>query len=89
MSEDKILTNTSKTPLLQLVGRYSRVQEGQTFIDESFDMHVIAIDEEDDCLFVDFDSCPEWMKITKNHNNEIIIAEKYLIDPETMIYRVI
>lgn len=83
------MTNNFKTPLLQVVGRYSKIQEGQNFIDESEDLHVIAIDEEENSLFVDFDSSPEWMKVSKNKDGEITIEEKYLLNPELMTYKTI
>jgi hypothetical protein len=76
--------------MLNLVGRYQYLSETQNFIDDSRDLHIIAIDEEENSVFLDTDSSPSWIKIAKRVSQDCVELEnKILLDSNTMKYKVL
>jgi hypothetical protein len=73
--------------MLQLVGRYQRKELGQTHIDDSQDVHVIAIDEEENSVFFDYDSCPEWIPVLQTSDETVVLENKIVLNWKLMNYQ--
>jgi hypothetical protein len=72
--------------LINLVGHYELHIKHLGYRDEDRDLHIISVDPSCGEAFVDFNACPEWLKIKQEDEGKVLLDNKYLIDPVEMTY---
>lgn len=72
--------------LINLVGRYQLQEDGQSFLDDERDLHIIAIDPQAKEALVDFNACPEWLALEEEASGILLVDSKYRLNFNNMTY---
>jgi hypothetical protein len=76
---------TQKNSLLNFVGRYEK--EGLSYRDDDQDLHIIAADEDELSLFVDYNSSPIWLKVSSIEEQQLTLETGIQINLQTSSYK--